>query len=387
MAECNVYIFDYIWLCGRILHIMKKTFKALVAIIVLVLAIWGILSMSSRTGTQEGIKNGANSPVVIGVISPMSGEIATLGNNFTNGIKLAHAEYMAAHPGADVRLVIEDDGYDQKKGISAYKKLTSVDNVDAIINLSSPTVDGLHEDVKVWNKPFIQLGEEAIHENDNIVEVYPGQRAALVALGEQAKKDGHKKISIVTQQIAAYERFIDGFEEGFGSDVTITRISPAEKDFKTFALKVANEKPDAIALFMGSSASVGFIKAYNQQNKEIPQLYFDVSLQLELPTFKSGLGNLSILEGSKGAYIVANTQESFKGAYNAKYGVDAGELADNGYDAFNVLMSAHAADSASWIANVKKTSMNGASGPIKFDEFGDRLPDYKVVTLVGGEFR
>lgn len=363
---------------------MKKTFKALVAIIVLVLAIWGISSTSSSR-SEAGA--GSDEPVVIGVISPMSGEIANLGNNFTNGIKLAHAEYMAAHPGADVRLVIEDDGYDQKKGISAYKKLTSVDNVDAIINLSSPTVDGLHDQVKVWNKPFIQLGEEAIHENDNIVEVYPGQRAALVALGEQAKKDGHKKISIVTQQIAAYERFIDGFEEGFGSDVTITRISPTEKDMKAFALKVANEKPDAIALFMGSPASIGFIKAYDQQNKEIPQLYFDVSLQLELPTFKSGLGSLSILEGAKGAYIVANTQESFKVAYKAKYGVDAGELADNGYDAFNVLMSAHAADSVTWIANVKKTAMNGASGPIKLDEFGDRLPDYKVVTLVGGEFR
>jgi branched-chain amino acid transport system substrate-binding protein len=357
---------------------MKNKNKISVVIIVILLA-W-ISAGLSKPNSSKAIK--------IGVISVLSGENSDIGQNFANGIKLAADQYQKDHPEVKLELVTEDDGYDPKKGVSIYKKLTSIDNVDAIINMSSPTVDAVHEGVNVWNKPFIQLGEEAVHKDDNIFEVFPGQKSALVSVGEQARKDGYKKITIVTQQIAAYERFIDGFQEGFKGEVNIVRISPTEKDMKAFALKVASEKPDAVAIFMGSPATAEFLKALHDQGRISPQLYFDTGLQFGLSDLKNALGgDLSLIEGAKGAFIISDTRQDFKDAYKEKYGKDSGMLSDHGYDAFMFLMSSYQKNGSDWVKSLKTQTINGASGLIKLDQDGDRLPDFKVITVISGELR
>ena len=351
------------------------------SVIVVVLLLLGVISYFGFASKD------VSDTLKIGVIAPLTGLPGNLGENYVNGVNLALEDYKKANPESKIEIIVEDDGYDSKKGISAYNKLVSIDNVDAILNLSSPTVDAVHEQVNKWEKPFIQLGEEAEHKDDNILEIFPGQKAALIAVGEQAKKDGYKKVSIVTQQIAAYERFIDGFQEGFDGEVSITRINPAETDMKTFALKVSAEKSDAIAIFMGAPATATFLKALNQQSIEIPQLYFDVGLQFGLEDLRVALGNLELLEGSKGAFIISETRDDFKESYKAKYGVESGMLSDYGYDAFMFLMSGHNKESKTWIKNLKGHSYSGVSGDIKLDEFGDRLPEFKIVTLVNGELK
>ncbi len=318
----------------------------------------------------------------------MSGELASLGTNYANGIRLALNEYKKEHPNASIELIIEDDGYDPKKGISAYKKLTSVDNVDAIISMTSPTIDAVSDQVNARGKPFIQVFEESVHKNDNIFEVYPSQKVALVALGKQAKQDGYKKVSLVAENISAYQRFIDDFKEGFEGEVSVTRINPDQTDMRTFALKVINEKPDAIAIFMGPSANAGFLRAMRQQTKNIPQLYFDTGVQLGLAELKAALGNdISLVKGSKVATIISSTRTDFQTAYKEKFGVESGLPSDYGYDAFMMLMQNHDASPKQWTENIKQTSFEGASGSIKLDEFGDRIPKYEVKTMANGNLK
>ncbi len=334
------------------------------------------------------MKDETQNHIKIGVIGSMSGDLASLGANYANGIKLALEEYKREYPDASIELIIEDDGYDARKGISAYKKLASVDNVDAIINMTSPTIDAVSDQVNAWGKPFMQVFEESVHKDDNIFEVYPGQKVALVALGKQAKQDGHKRVSVVAENISAYQRFIDGFEEGFEGEVLLTRINPDQTDMRTFALKVLNEKPDAIAIFMGPSANAGFLKAMQQQSQSIPQLYFDTGVQLSLTELKAAMGgNVGILEGSKAATIISSTRSDFQIAYKERFGVDSGLPSDYGYDAFMMLMQNHDNSSNEWAKNIRRNSYEGASGSIKLDEFGDRIPQYEIKTFVNGDLR
>jgi len=300
---------------------------------------------------------------------------------------LAFEEYKEKNPHLNLELIVEDDGYDSKKGINAFNKLKSIDDVDAIINLSSVTIDAIHDQVNEWNKPFIQLGEETDHRDDNVFEVYPSQKAALVAVGQQAKKDGHVRVSVITEQIAAYQRFIDGFEEGFGSKVSVSKINPTEIDMRTFALKVAQEKPDAVALFMGSTAAANFVKSYSQQMGSIPPIYFDTGLELGIDDLKKSLGNLSLLEGAKGASIITDIHPRFKSAYKERFGIDSGALAEFGYDSFMLLMSKYESSSSKWVSGLKESSYEGVSGTIQLDKFGDRVPKFKIITLVGGKLK
>jgi hypothetical protein len=79
----------------------------------------------------------------LGVIAPLTGLVENgdnLGQGFANGAILAQEEYQESGSNPKVTLAIEDDNYDSKKGMSAYQKLVSVDNVNSLINLSSPTM-------------------------------------------------------------------------------------------------------------------------------------------------------------------------------------------------------------------------------------------------------
>lgn len=61
--------------------------------------------------------------IKIGVILPLSGDLANVGEDVAKGLKL----YSETHP--DSKFIIENDEGDSKKSISAMRKLISVDNV------------------------------------------------------------------------------------------------------------------------------------------------------------------------------------------------------------------------------------------------------------------
>jgi len=357
---------------------MKKLYKVLGVIVVIGL-IAVLIFLANKPKDESVIK--------IGLIAPLTGDLSTLGDNYVNGASLALKEYQAEHPDKKIELVVEDDAYDSKKGTSAYNKLVGIDKVDAIMNLSSPTVDALRKTIFEWNRPFLQLFFESDPYEDNIYALFPGQYDALVAVGKQAKTDGYTKVSIVIEQISAYERFVDGFKEGFEGEVTITRISPSDNDLRTHALKVSQEGSEAIALFMGAQKAAGFIKAYDQQIGELPQLYFDTSFSFGLNDYIAGLGSLDLLEGSKGAYVASTTSDAFKIAYEKEYGKEIAMGADFGYDSIMLLLNQYDSNSTKWIKNIKNASFEGTSGPIEFDSLGERVPDFKVMTIVGGEMK
>lgn len=358
---------------------MKNIHKyGLIAVVVILLGI-GIYN-GNKTDTRS-----AN--LKIGVIASLTG-IGPLGENYVNGAKLALEDYKVKHPEANIELIIENDEYDSKKGISAYKKLTSIDNVDAIVNLSSPTVDAVSSEVHTWNKPWIQLGEEGNPSTDNIIAIFPGQKEAVVGVGREVKADGHAKVVIVAHQVSAYQRFIDGFQEGYGSNVEVIRVNPTDKDMRSTALKIQSMKPDAVAIFMPIESGATLIKRMNETSKSpLPQLYFDTGLQLGIADYKKQFGDIKFLEGSKAPYMISPTADTFKLAYKNKYGIEAGVFSDYGYDSLAMILESYEANSEKWITNIQKSEFTGVSGKIKLDILGGRIPEFKIVTVKDGELK
>lgn len=77
-------------------------------------------------------------PVKIGVINSMTGPQAPIGENLTNGIKLAEQDLKAK--GIDVQLVWEDDTGKPQVGISAMEKLATRDNVAGVVGAYTSAV-------------------------------------------------------------------------------------------------------------------------------------------------------------------------------------------------------------------------------------------------------
>lgn len=92
---------------------MSKKVGSIISVIVIILAVWGIASINNGNQSDKG-------PIKIGVIAPLSGPVAPMGEGIKRSIDLADT--------SGVAIKYTDDECDTKKAISAYQSL-KLDNV------------------------------------------------------------------------------------------------------------------------------------------------------------------------------------------------------------------------------------------------------------------
>ena len=359
---------------------MKKYKKSIIGlVIVLVVIIIGV-SFNSSNNNQGGSVN-------IGVITPLSGLISggdNLGEGFANGVTLAKEEYAKAHPDKKINVFIEDDNFDSKRGASAYQKLVSIDKIDMLINLSSPTIDVISKDLHNSTMPVLQLGAESEPIADNIYQIYPDQTAVGI-MGDVANTDGTKKVVIVMQQFKAYEKFVSDFTKAYKGEVEIQRISTTEKDMSSVALKIKESNPDSILVFMLAKDGAKLISKLKDFNAVPKQMYFDINLQFGLADYKAVLGNLNVLNGSKGLYSAAETTKDFQERYKSRFNQPESMLSGFGYDAYMTAVNTYDKDQSKWRSNMQNYKGEGVTGKISFDSIGMRPAQFKICEVVGGE--
>lgn len=354
---------------------MKKVIAGAVVVIIIVLAGYGIRNADNKPGT-----------IKIGLIGILSGEYASVGENMRNGAVLAQEKWNKEHADQQVELVTEDDGFSSAKGIAAYRKLTSIDHVQAIINMSSPTIDGIYEEVTKTTLPILQFGEQSIEPaDDNVVGMFPNSIEAEYKYGKYLREQGYTNIAVVYTRNSTLERFVKGFKSGFQGKTTDYVLEPDQKDFRTTALKVSETKPSMVAFIVTPTTGGLFMKEYLKiSSPENRKFFFDTSFQSGFEDYKRILGDVSILDGTLVGTIKATVADEFKKEYKERFGKDAGFFADMGYDGFNVIVQSYDSNQKKWVENLKKYKSTGASGSIEFDSKGNRTPDSKMMVVRKG---
>lgn len=361
---------------------MKKILYATLTVIVLVII---FIVYENRFSNQN---------VRIGLIAPLTGLTVgndNLGQGFLNGALLAKEEFEAKNPSAPkMDLVSEDDGYDSKKGLSAYQKEVSIDKIDALINLSSPTIDVIKSDVQKKGIPVLQLGAESEIDKDNIVQIFPDQ-TAVGMLGDSANALGVKTVTVVMQQIKAYEKFLSDFENRFSGKVSIVRVPMTERDFNPIALKIKELNSQGLVMFVDGKTGGQILTRMDQLGYHAAHLYFDLNLQFSFTDYQTTLGSSMnrILNGSTAMYSASEVSADFTSKYKQRFNSDPSELAGYGYDAYLVMAKTYSPDKNTWIANIENFKGGGATGPISFDNdgMGLRAPQWKMATFENGDFK
>jgi len=355
---------------------MKKKILWIVAILVIV-----VIAVFINTSNSADTKG----PIKIGLISILSGEYSAVGENLANGALLAQDVYNKNNPDSMIELILEDDGFDSKKALSAYKKLTSIDNVDALINVSTPAIGAIYDDVIASNIPVIQAGEQPVAPtDDNVFQILPGNIPLEKELGEYVKAQGFQNPVLVYTQHDTMIRFKNAFLEGYGSGMTEMVSNPADTDQKTLVTKIIAEKPDALILLAFPQSGAQILNEYLKQAGTLPQIVLDVNAQSGFADYVRILGDANILNGTIIATVQQEISTEFIRAYKEKFGAEPGFFADLGYDALNALIETQNSDRAKWVTNIKNAKLTGVTGAIQFDRDGVRLPMVKIVTITDG---
>ena len=344
-----------------------------------VLVIMGVLLV--------GVNKKSSTHLTFGLISGMSGDYAAVGDAFAKGAELAQEEWNKANPNQQIDMIKEDDGFDAKKGLSAYKKLTSINHIDGLINMTTITIDALYSDVVSSGMPVALGFEQGIEaKNDNVVQLWPGTVPAEEKLGAYVKERGFKNVVIfVDKESAVFERFANGFIKGYELPVQEIKTGNDSGDIKSNALKILEIKPDAIAFIVTPTTGALLVKELNLLSKTKYQFIFDANIQTGFTDYTKILGNTNVLTGSI-LYAIPNIyRQEFSDSFKKKFGQEPTIGSETGYNAFILLARSYNVNKEKWVENMQKASFIGADGKIVFDENGIRIPELKIGVIKDGK--
>ncbi len=344
---------------------MKKTTLSLVAILSLLLT----FGCSKKEKHPE-----SSNQINLGAVFPMTGPIATYGQESINGIKMALDKINAEGiKGKTINLIVEDNKGEPGESANAVRKLIDIDKVSAIIGsvASSNTLAGapIAQKAKIplmtpasTNEKVTQTGEYVSRTcfTDNFQGVVMA-KFAFETLGK-------KKAAVIVDNASDYSKGLDivfraKFKE-LGGEIIEEQFTYTQKDtdFRSLLKKVAGQKPDVIFL-PGYYTEVGLmLKQARQMGINTPFLGGD---GWDSPK----LQELAGAEGVKGNYISSHFSaedndpkvKSFVKEYVGKYGQKPGAMAALGYDGMLVIADAlKRADKIN--ANAIKEAINSTKG-------------------------
>ena len=326
--------------------------------------------------------------VKLGHVAPMTGPQAHLGKDNENGAKLAIEELNAQAleiGGAKIKfeLLAEDDQADPKQGAIVAQKLVDAKVNGVIGHLNSGTTipaSKLYSDAGIpqispsaTNPKYTQQGFATafrVMAND----IQQGK-----VLGEFAAKQGAKTVAIIDDRSAYGQGLADEFKkaaEASGLKVVATEYTNDKAtDFKAILTKIKSKKPDLV--FYGGMDAQGGPLA--KQMKELGlKAKFLGGDGVCTPEFMK-LGG----PATDGHYCsmpgvplekMANGP-AFKDKFTKKYNAEIQLYAPNVYDAVMVMVDsmkrANSVEPAKYLPEVGKTSYDGVTAKIAFDEKGD----------------
>ena len=370
---------------------MNKTAKIVVGIVVVVLVIFGLSSMSKKSGTDS-------ETVKIGFMGPLSGDTANIGQNAQAAIAIAVDEINNAGGvlGKNVEVIYEDDGCSGATAANAVSKLINTDKVVAILGAacSGATLGAapIAEAAKVPMLSYCSTNPTVSQAGDYIFRNVPSDFFQANYAANYLMGKGMKNVALLTSKDdwgdGLKKAFTDAFTKAGGVIVSSDSFDPASKDLKAQLTTIKGMNVDAVYFAGYTDPSIAGLKQAHDLG--IKAQFFGADAWDDTKIW-SELGTLG--DGAMFTVVGTNSSADFKAKMKAKLGKDDLIYCSNyAYDGLKILAAAiNKADSVSKTAvkdalsKIKYTGGVG-SAEVMFDNNGDpTTAAYIIKTAKGGK--
>ncbi len=364
---------------------MKKIYLVIAIAIIICVSFFFI-----RKDNLISQNNNEERKIKIGIMLPMSGDFAGIGEGIRNAALMAIDDYKLAHPNTEIDTVVEDDKFDVKTGVGIYNKMMSLDNIDTLYMVSTPILDAIHEKMVTDGLPIISIGlQNNGVAKDNIYQTSGDPSAIIADMTKFINDKKYKKVAVIyNSKVTANVKFYEIFKANYTGEYQDYKLDN-ETDAKNIALKIKSINPDAILIMNMPTIGARVTKELKSTlaNKDV-DFYYDTQLSTGLTEYKKILGDLKVLDGAYTVYLKSGSDievKDFNAKYKAKYGVDPLPFTDYGYDSMMTLLNNYDSNRAKWLENIQNTKSKGPSGEMKFDQNGVRIQSTEILRVRGGE--
>lgn len=327
-------------------------------------------------------------PYTIGGILPLTGDAASLGRAAQNGMRLAY-ESLPSDIKKDFQLIFEDDQQKPSIAVSAFHKLSSLNDVKAVVCWSSSTCKAMASQAESKRIALMAIGSDpSLSKNKKYVfNFWVTPESETLKIIPEIQKRGYKKIAIVSTIQEGVFACRTSFKEAARSkDISIVfdaEYTSDTRDFRSSISKLASSQPDAVLLLLMPGHAGIFARQLREGGVTSPIFgYETIEDQAEVKASNNAL---------LGTWFVTATSGSsgFSEEYRQKFPHDSMVTANNGYDAVRLLVSGLSQkpqEISEFLSTVKNFS--GASGV--FSATGDNrfsLPAVLKVIKDDGSFQ
>jgi len=331
----------------------------------------------------------AASANTIGLMAPLSGPQALVGQDQVDGFMLALEQRGGKLGGKVATVVKEDDQLKPEVGQQAVRKLIDKDKVDAIVGLS-------FSNVLMGSLPRIaESGVVAIATNAgpspvagaqckaNLFSMAWQNDGAAEAMGKFAQDRGIKRVYLMAPNYQAGKDMLAGFKrfyKGQVVDEVYTQVN--QPDYSAEIAQLQAAKPEALFVFYPGGMGINFVKQMSQAGLggKLP-LYSVFTVDgTTLPSLREAAAG-TISGGMYDAALDNAENRKFVAAFEAKYKRTPSLYAATGYDAANLLDIAFqkaGGDPKKLAAAVKAagSELKSVRGPFAFGKNNMPVQDY-----------
>ena len=399
----------------------------------------GLLAVGCQPTTPTGETSPAsttstnNQGLKIGSLLPLTGDLATIGQQMAGAIPLLVEQVNACGGvnGQNVTLISQDDQTDPVAGTTAMTKLAEVDQVAGVVGSYASSVSGAAIGVAARNQVvLISPGSTSPVFTERAkkgelkgfwARTAPPDTYQALALAQLAKEKGFKRVSTVAINndygVGFEKAFISAFKKLGGTIVNEakpTRYDPKATTFDTESAAAFANKPDAVvAILYEETGSLLLKSAYQQGVSQGIQIMLTDGVKSAGFPGKVGKSNdgkfiiggaIGTVPGADGKALQALTK-----LWQTEKNQPPGEYVPHSWDAAALLTLAAEAAKANTgvgvqskireVANAPGTEVSdvceglkllksgqdinyqGASGNVDIDENGDVLGVYDVWTV------
>ena len=355
--------------------------KIFIAIIIILIIVFAVLLFLPKTSTET---------IKIGVILPLTGPVAMAGNQIRQGLDLAVEEGYKEK----IELIFEDSQCRPANTVTAIQKLIELNDISLVLgDICSSATLAMLPITKEYNLVIITplSSNTKITQSDNNAYriIYSSQQQFSYMANYVYDKLKIKNLAIVYENTDFGKEGESILKDSYKGTITISEgYDPDTNDYRTILTKVKQKNPEGIYM-VSLPQQIGLIL---KQAKELELNTVFISInaveqQVVLDIAGDAANGVIYDFFSEGPEEIVNV---FKKSFKEKFNKEPGAFEAIGYDMGKIMLLAvkeTQGDKEKIKQNIKKSSFEGATGHIEFDESGNMKERGMLIkTVKDGEF-
>lgn len=323
--------------------------------------------------------------IKVGVLMPLTGDIAFLGQSFTNAI-LMNVDT------SKVELFIQDTQGEPKVAVNILNQMLATKKIDVVVSLKPAVSESINPILEVKSIPhFVFAFSPEITLANNVIKQYPSSDDEVLNYLSYAETHNVKNIVFLRHMFPdaelAFKTIVEPKSKEMGITVTDIPFDLSTKDFNNLANKVKSYNPELIVVQSLSYNFLNIVKSFYHAgilDKMLGDLNFGDLYTYDFTTVKE-MDNIPFLGLS---YVLSDEYKIFEAKYLEQYGEKPNIFAAYPYDVMTIInnIDKSGMTKEDIIKYYQENIIKGVTGRMWYDPQGDQIIEYEILKYHNGIF-